>query len=117
MAENGAAAYKAEPEKFARMARMNSWKRKKAAGLPIRRLGHIYPCEYRDRDGERGKGCKGRYKLTNPRRKFCENCSLLRKTNRSRERYRNITKAALREIIKTSTSEPPTREGSPSQQP
>ncbi len=104
MVENCAAAYKAEPEKFARMARISSWKRKKAAGLPFRRLGHIYPCEYRDRDGNRGKGCKGIYTLTSSPRKFCENCSLLRKADRSRERYRNITKAALREIIKTSAS-------------
>lgn len=81
-----AAAYKAEPEKFARIDRIKRWKRKKAAGLPIRRLGHLYPCEYRDRDGKRGKGCEGRYKLTSAPRKFCENCSRLRKADRSRER-------------------------------
>jgi hypothetical protein len=63
MLENWAAGYKAEPEKFARMARTRSWTRKKASGLPIRRLGCIYSCEYRDINGNRGKGCKGRYKL------------------------------------------------------
>jgi hypothetical protein len=59
MLENWALpAYKAEPEKFARMTRTHSWTRKKAAGLPIRRHRYIYSCEYRDRRANAAKAAR-----------------------------------------------------------
>jgi hypothetical protein len=72
-AERANVRYKANKKEFAKIARENRWKRAKAAGRKIRRLGRIYPCEYR-KDGERGEGCLGEFKATSSAQKYCGVC-------------------------------------------
>ncbi len=71
------AAYQANPKKLARRALRNRLKRRKAAGLPVRRLGRMWPCQYRDKNGKRGEGCLGNFVIKSSSEKHCDNCKKL----------------------------------------
>jgi hypothetical protein len=81
--------YKADPVKGAKIARTNKHKRRKAAGLPIRPIGSMQPCQYPDKHGgKRAEGCEIKYKLSGSFQKYCGPCQLRADADRA-QAYRD----------------------------
>jgi hypothetical protein len=71
---NANAAYKAAPAKHAKRTRENRWKRRKAAGRPVRRIGTSWFCEYRNKDGKRGDRCQVKFIVRGASQRYCDVC-------------------------------------------
>jgi hypothetical protein len=83
-----AAKYQADTKKAAEIALTNRHKRRKDAGDPVRPIGRMQPCEYRDKGGKRGEGCEIKYKVRSSAHKYCDPCQLHADADRAQE-YRD----------------------------
>ena len=84
---------KANRAKLARKSRRERAERAKATGRPIRRLGAMASCEFRDEHGRRAPGCKRRFKRKAGTHKYCKNCKPLAKAvNRKKSEKKNAPK-------------------------
>jgi hypothetical protein len=100
-AQNANARYKAEPEKYAKITRENRWKRKKAAGRSVRRIGSMQRCEYPDQHEKRGEGCEINYKLESSGQKYCQNCQkLATRDTAKRSRKNHLADIHLRDNLR-----------------
>ena len=88
------AKYRTDPKKYAKRARKNRWRRKKATGRPCRRIGSMQRCEYRDKCGKRGEGCEIKYKLRSSAQRYCDPCQLQADADSAQE-YRDTHKSEV----------------------
>jgi hypothetical protein len=93
------AVYKANPAKFAKRTRENRWKRKKAAGRPVLRIGALCRCQYRNQRGKRGAGCLVKFARKSSFQKFCEVCRKHADADRA-QNYRDVHREELRPMYR-----------------
>jgi hypothetical protein len=71
-----------DPEKISKRNKRRRQKAAEAAGRAYREMSEMQPCLYRDRNGEPGPECLGKFKPASGIQIYCKNCTSLARRDR-----------------------------------